>query len=726
MATNKPLINYFSRDFDALQTDLLNYVRNYHADRFKYFNPASPDMMYLQLLAYVGDGLNYQVDRAFNEAFRPTAQARESLIRIAQDLGFYNYHPKPSSTQITLSISVPATTVPNGSAMIPDSQYFFSIKPGMICQADNGAVFECLEEVNFSQSNNRVIIPNYDSNNVLLDYTVQKTAKVTAGETKLQRFYVSQATSKPFLEIILDDDEVTEMIGVVVKPGNSYEAPTDEEFRADSDNSYVEVENLAEDKLFLEINPVPQDIQDNIVNIYTDMTISYGEWVNKPKRFIVRRDKNNLTSIIFGSTLVDYSTWDQLLGNYNTSQLVNFSLNQILNNKALGEVPPIDSTLFIKFRRGAGVKTNVITNSINEIVAKQITIPNNPGNLTTFEQVKASLKVKSNLPAIGGTNAMSNEEIRATTGKIFAANDRAVTYEDVKALIARMPTKYGQPFRISYEEIKPQLLNYTQVQNYVELKIDEMLDALTQGDREAKAQELKAYLGNYPGQIAALTNTGQQISLGDLTDALNVDVNTVQHKMWYGEKCRLYVLGINENLEPVTLYKDANNIWQSPNDMLKLNIRNYLREKRLIGDWIDIVDAKVVNVQIDFKVIVDKRNKQKVLIDCLTKLRNYFNVYNWQINQPIFIANVSTVLQEIEGVINVVEIKFYNIFDKDLDTGKEYSPKEIGRYKYLKPGALNANNNKFEMDNFNNVIVSDPATFFNVRYPDADIKGIAL
>lgn len=725
MATSKPLINYFSRDFDTLRNDLLNYVRNYHSDKLKYFNPASPDMLYIELLSYIGDGLNYQIDRAFNESFRTTAQSRESLIRIAQDLGFYNYYSKPSSTQITISITVPATTNSNGSSMTPDSQYLFSIKPGMIVQADNGSTFECLEEINFTQSFNRKIIPNFDSNGVLLNYTIEKTAIVLAGETKIQRFYVTQSSSKPFLEIILDDEEITEVLGVVAVAGNSYEIPADEDFRSDGENTYVQVENLADDKVFLNINPIPEDLS-NIVNAYTDMTVSYGEWVNKPKRFIVRKDKDNVTSIIFGSTLVDYSTWNQLLNGSDASQLVNFSLNQILNNKALGEVPPIDSTLFIKYRTGSGVKTNIVTNSINEIISKQILLPDNIGNLTTLEQVKNSLKVKSNLPAVGGTNNMSNEEIRHSIGKIFSANDRAVTYEDVKALINKMPAKYGAPFRVSYEEIKPQLLNYTQIKNFLETKLDEVSSAITTIDREKIINDIKSYLTDYPTQIASITNIGQQITLGDITNSANIYPNTLQHKMWYGEKCKLHILGIDENLIPTTIYKDENNIWHSPNEMIKQNIKNYLKEKRVIGDWIDIVDGKVINIQVSFKVIVDKKNKQKVLIDCLTKLRNYFNVYNWQMNQPIFLANISTVLQEIEGVINVISVDIYNIFDTDLETGKIYTPKEIGRYKYLEPGAYNTQNNKFKMKSFNNVIVADPSIFFNVKYPDVDISGAAI
>jgi len=720
-----PLINYTSRDFNALKADLISYVLTYHSDSISYLNSSSPDMVYLELISFIGDGLNFQADKSFNEAFRVSAQSRESLIRIANDLGFYNYFPKPSSTGLILTINIPAIPNDDGSAMIPDPQYFFTINPGMSLQADNGTNFECLDEINFSDALNRNIIPNLDSNGKLIDFTVQKSISVFAGQTKYMRFYVSQTTAKPFMEIVIDDPEVTQIVGVIAVAGNTYDVPSAEDFR-NSDNLYTEVENLSDDQIFVELNPVPQDVQ-NILNAYSDMSINYGEWINTPKRFVVRRDKDNTTSLIFGSTLVDYTTWNQIIGNYDASLLANFSLNQILNNKALGEVPPIDSTLFIKFRTGAGAKTDILTNSITNIVDKQISLPATPGNLTVFDQVTSSLKVISNLPAIGGTNAMSNEEIRNSVGKVFATNDRAVTYEDVKALINKLPAQFGQPFRISYEEIRPMLLSYTQLQNYVSTKLAELLLQPTTIDRQLKVQEINQYIAGYPGQIALINSqSGAQLGLAQVSDAFNSVANQTEHALWYGEKCRLYVLGINNDLQPVTIYKDSNGVWQSPNDELKLNIKNFLSTKRVIGDWIDIVDAKVVNLQISFKIIADKRNKQQTLVDCLTRLRNYFSPYNWQINQPIFISNVQTVLQEIEGVISVVSIDFYNIFGTDLTTGKTYSPVEIGRYKYLVPGATNNQNNRFKVQAFDNVISSFPDTFLSVLYPDIDIIGAVI
>lgn len=722
---NKPLINYFNRDFESLQNDLVAYAKNVHSDVFKYFNQNSPDMLYLQMLAYIGDTLNYQLDKSFNEAFLQTAQSRESIIRIAQDLGFNNFFPKPSSTQAIVSINVPPIPNEDGTAMIPDPSYLFGIYPGLSVQSSNGTTFECLDEVNFAQATNRTIIPNLDSNNLLIDFTVEKTLVLFAGETKIQRFYVSESQSKPFLDILLDDAEVTEVLGVLVRPGNTYSLPDDEDFRGDVENSYSEVENLAMDKVFVP-SSIPEELS-SLVNAYTDMTINYGKWINKPKRFIVRRDKRNQTILTFGSTLVDYTAWNNIIANLPASELGNFSLNQILNNMSLGEVPPMNSTLFIKFRSGAGVKTNVLTNSITDITSKQIFSPTAPGNLTIFEQVKSSLVIKSSLPAIGGTNSLTNEEIKHSVGKVFAANDRAVTYEDVKHLITTMPVKYGQPFRVSYEEIKPQVLSYNQIQKYITIKLDEILLAPTTVARELKVQEINDWIVKYPlntAWINSQTNSGTLFS--EQTDGLSEPSNIAEHQLWFGEKCRLHILGLNEELQPTTLYKDENNLWQSPNTLLKENIKNFLVEKRVIGDWIDIVDALVVNFQVEFTILADKKNKQQVLIDCLTRLREYFSVYNWQINQPIFISNVQTLLQEIDGVINVVDLKFYNIFDKDLFTGRQYSPKEVGRYRYLNSNALNTQSNKFQMVPIDNIIVSAPNTFLSVKYPECDIIGNAL
>lgn len=716
------LINYSNRDFESLRQDLINYAETRHGDVFASISESSPDMLYIELLAYIGDTLNFSIDKAFNEGFRETAQSRESLIRIAQDLGFYEFYGRPSSTQAVASITVPAAANSNGSALIPDPNYLLNIYAGMQVQFDNGTIFECLQEINFASDINRVVIPNLDSNNQLINYTIQVSIVLQAGQTKIQRFYVSNTNVQPFMEVLINDTQITQILGVVAVAGNTYQTPDDSAFR-DLNNMYLEVENLSQQNVFIPINPLPQNVTQQLVNMYTDMTINYGDWVNKPQRFIVRRTKDGQTYLRFGSTLIDYSTWNSIISSYDIRNLANFSLNQILNNMSLGKVPDPNTTLFIKYRTGSGTSTNVLANQNITILSKQFSTASSTANLSALQQVQSSLSIVSNLPAVGGTNDMTNEEIRNVIGEVFSANDRIVTYEDVKSMIQKMPVEFGRPFRVSYEEIKPQLLNYTQLQNYLNVQLNSLLNLQSVTDRQNQIQTIQQFMSGLPNSLASIQNNGV------VTNTLNsasFAITTNASSLWFGEKCRLYVLGIDQDQNPVTVYKDKNGIWQYPNEMMKLNIKNYLTTKRVIGDWIDIVDGRVVNIQIEFTIIANKKNKQKVLIDCLTTLRSYFNITNWQMNQSIIVSNVSTVLQQIDGVAAVTNIKFYNIFGTDSTNNMTYSPQETGMYRNNSSVAVNGYNNKFQMNEINGLIVSYPDTIFSVKYPDIDIIGQTL
>jgi hypothetical protein len=712
-------VNYLSRDFESIKRDLLNWAKTYHPDSMLYINDASPDIMFLEMCSYVGDMLSYYTDKTFNESFLTTAQARVSLVRIANDLGFFDIGLTPSQTQVVLSVVVPVFTDPNTGVISPDPELLPAIKSGMVVQSDSGVIFEILEEVNFADSRNRNIIPNLDANRQIINYTIEKTAVAKAGETKIQRFYIDENLAKPFLTISLDDSEVTEIIGVVATPGNTFIAPPDEDF-VDIDKAFFEVRLLIEDSKFVELNPLQQPTQQT--TSYISPAIKQGVRVPISKRFIVRRDVNGVVSLTFGSGTTSYNSFNNLIQNSINSN--NVSLSQVLTNTTLGEIPPVNSTLFVKYRVGGGEKTNVTINQINNILAKQF-YPASPNvSVVDVQNVRDSLTIRNDIPALGGTETLSVEEIRQNANKYFASQDRLVTYDDIQSIINTMPPQFGRPFRISYEEIKPRVANFQQVENGINFLLDELLTESTTIGRQLKAQEIKQFLNNLRTAPTVINNNIIQSTL----DSSSLQLLGQTPTLWIGEKARLYILGIDEDGKLLSAYKDSNGLWVSPNDLLKKNIKEFIKQKRLIGDWIDIVDARIINIRIEFTVLVDKKNKQEVLIQCLNRLKEYFSVYNWQINQPIFISNVTAILQEIDGVVNVVDLKFYNIFglgpdNKDPVTGRVYSPMETGRYRNNKPTPLNTSNNLFEMKSVNNIILNYPDSMWECRYPESDIIG---
>ena len=92
----------------------------------------------------------------------------------------------------------------------------------------------------------------------------------------------------------------------------------------------------------------------------------------------------------------------------------------------------------------------------------------------------------------------------------------------------------------------------------------------------------------------------------------------------------------------------------------------------------------------------------QVLERCLNTLKSYFSIDRWQINQPIFITDIYTVLDKVEGVQTVKNVTITN------KSGGNYS-----QYYYDVKGAT-----------MNNVVFpSQDPSIFEVKYPDSDIRG---
>ena len=88
--------NYLNRDYDTLKEDLQGFVKLYYPDQYNDFSESSVGMMLLELNAYVGDILSYHVDQSFNEMFLTSAQNRDSVMRIATNLGYKTRGKSPS------------------------------------------------------------------------------------------------------------------------------------------------------------------------------------------------------------------------------------------------------------------------------------------------------------------------------------------------------------------------------------------------------------------------------------------------------------------------------------------------------------------------------------------------------------------------------------------------------------------------------------------------------
>ena len=156
----------------------------------------------------------------------------------------------------------------------------------------------------------------------------------------------------------------------------------------------------------------------------------------------------------------------------------------------------------------------------------------------------------------------------------------------------------------------------------------------------------------------------------------------------------MYILGL-----------DNNNNLAVPSSALMQNLQTWLGEYRMLTDAVNIKSAYIINIGCNFDVIARPNfSGQDVIARCLIILENYFNVDNWQVNQPIILSEIYSLLDQVSGVQTVKKVDIVN--KSGVANGYSVYGYDISAAK------------------LNNVIYPslDPS-IFEVKYTASDIQG---
>jgi hypothetical protein len=437
-------INYYARNFADVRTELLNFAREYYPDIFNDYNDASVGMMLLELNAAVGDMLSFHTDRMFQETQIDFAQERASILSMARTFGLKVPGKRPSVTIADFSVTVPVL----GDTF--DTTYAPIISRGAQISGA-GKVFETIDEMDFSSPfttggiPNRTVIPNEDNNGNIINYTLTKREMVVNGVTKIFKRTITESDVRPFFEVILPEDNVLSVNSIILKEGTNYNTnPSTGEFY-DEDVRWFEVNALADDIIFIEDN----------TRISDNSTVKPGKFKRIDQRFIKEYTDNGFTKIIFGGGSEDIS----VLCEFDTNKSLVGRVGDFINNLSLGLTPSANKTMFISYRVGGGANTNVGPNTLTTVVQKEMNV-NGPNNQIN-QQVTNSLKVTNVLPALGGKDEPSVEELRNLVRYNFSSQERCVTIEDYRVRIGLMPGEFGVPFRNNVLELQNKIKVYT-------------------------------------------------------------------------------------------------------------------------------------------------------------------------------------------------------------------------------------------------------------------------
>jgi hypothetical protein len=132
----------------------------------------------------------------------------------------------------------------------------------------------------------------------------------------------------------------------------------------------------------------------------------------------------------------------------------------------------------------------------------------------------------------------------------------------------------------------------------------------------------------------------------------------------FGKVKRVNVVRDNDslkrNLNMYVLSENFNGRLISPNVKLKNNLKRWISQYKMINDTIDILDAKIVNFGIEFEIIAqDRTNRFDVLEKALSVVRAKYNIA-YMIGESFFLTDVYSVLNKIDGVADVANVKLVN------------------------------------------------------------------
>ena len=664
-------IKYLNKDFVDFRKNLIEFAKTYFPTTYNDFNESSPGMMFIEMASYIGDVLGYYIDDTFKESLITTAEDRENIFELARMMGYKPKVTSPATTKLSVFQLIPSRRVTNpissgDLAFEPDTDYYLRVKEGMEVDAD-GIQFRTTELLDFADAEGREITVyerDSDTNNPRF-YLVKKQVDVISAEEK-QIEITFGTTQEEYVRIDIPDENV---IGIY-------------DVRDSNNNKYYQVPYLGQEMVYVEYSNT--ETQDKDLFQFRDSVASILKLIKTPRRFKVVTNSNGSTTIQFGSG--DGGKNDELLiptfknvglGLTNSIDKLgqSFDPSNFLLTKSYGQSPK-NTTMTVKYLVGGVVESNVQQNKIQRVTKVEFDedlSAFDDGARNLYSTVKNSLAVDNEQPATGGRGSETLEEIRENAIANFGAQNRAVTSRDYQVRALSMPAKFGNVTKAfcaadgQLDDNSPAsiLASPTALNEFSKLVQDLQADGKNT-DKQIKEQVSK-FLSNKKSNIKEKNNPF----------AVN-----------------LYVLGYDSNKKLTSL-----------NRAIKENLKTYLNEFRMLTDGVNLLDGFIINVGLDFEIRVYRDyNKREVLTNCITALKEYFEIDKWTFNMPINISEVEMLIGNIEGVQSVVKTEFKNL----CGGTSGYSPNSYD--------ITGATKNK-------QIYPSLDPSIFEFKFPDRDIRG---
>ena len=716
MAENK--ISYLSKTYDDYRRSILDITSKYYSDVYDNLDDASVGSWIVDILSDVGDTLNYNIDRAYQETSVGSANELRSLLDIARTMGCKIPGKKAAIVEVELSCEIPLNhqgSTSDGDQSQADESYCPYIKRGTLFSTGL-QTFELMSDVDFSKQfddnglSNRQIIPTRDSNGNIISYTYRKLAIAMAGQSKIFKKIVNRSDIKPFMDVTLEDDDILGVESIIVKKGTNFSSnPTIDEFFVEREQyeifngekieRYFEVENLAEQyrytyeteesdvkakdgtTLYTTYNPV-WTITDTIEAIESN---SMAGDVNSDGRVNIEDVTSLIDMLLKGSSdaqsqslvtstknirCVVRGRWERFKNKFITEYTDKWALKVVFGmglRNQYGDIP-LDADEFTQYmmcRMNANDYMGVLPEA-----GTTMYILYRVGGGAQSNIAKDTLK---NIIYLNMNIEGNCEDRENSVKKRRVADSLSVT---------NTTPSYGGKDEPSEEEIR-YLIKYNNAsQNR----------CVTLHDYEARIMQIPAKFG-CPFRCGIVEENNKVV---------------------------IYTLGLD--------YEGK--LKSELAEQVAENIKNYISNYRMINDFVEIRSGKIINLGFEAEIYADKSyDKGDVVRRVIDTIYDYMDIRKHRMGDDIFVGDIEKEISKLDGVQNLVYLKVFNYHGSlngysDSTISQELVTNTTCDSTIDDEGDGQTDQNEVDLKKSDKMLFTEANSMFEIKYKNKDIKVI--
>lgn len=604
MSENK--ISYSTRNYAEFRDEFMKLTRRYYPNVVKDFSDASIGQWFIELLASTADDLSYHIDRTFNETDLNSAQEPSSLMQLARSNGLKVPGKKAAICEAELSCNLPLNS-DNGDLRLADEAYAPVIKAGSLFSTGM-VTFELMEDVDFKEQfdengiSNRKIVPVRDSNGNIISYNYSKRVVVVAGQSKIFKKVINSSDIKPFMEVTLQDRNILGIDSIIVKEGTNLTTdPITSEFKVDAEE-YLDKSGKPIHRFFEVDSLIDQyrfgEVVDNLDTLSAS-DIENGKYYNPTTEYTTYTDEEGNEVNYYKVTK---GKWRRLKNKFITEYTDNWQLKVIFGaglRNQYGQIPSEDNTEFTQY-----MMSRMQANDYMGV------LPND--NSTMYILYRVGGGEESNIARDTLTNTIYlNYSICGKPGEA----DNAKKVKDVQTSIAitNPSPSYGGKDEPDSDELR-YLIKYNNAsQNR----------CVTVHDYYIKLMQIPAKYG-CPFRVGIVEENNKIV---------------------------IYTLGLDEQ---------GNLKKELPNAVVE-NIQEYLRNYKMMNDFVELRSGKIINLSFELDIFVDKAyDKNEVVKRVIETVMDYMDIRRHQMGEDIFLGDLQKEIGKLDGVSNLIDMRVYN------------------------------------------------------------------